>query len=1234
MKKIRILSILLAVVMVLTMMPTEIFAAPKAPARVKAKAVVATYNSNKLSWKEIRGGVSGYEVHRATSKNGKYKRIKSLTSAKKVTFTNKKLKTGQTYFYKVRAYRTVKGKRVYGKFSKVVKAKPVLKRAAATATPATRNSNKVNWGRVAGASGYEVHRATSKNGKYKRVKRVTSGKAGSFTDKKLTTGRSYFYKVRAYRTVSGKRVYGKYSQVVSAKPAQPTQAPRPTATPIPKPTATQAPKPTAVPVPTVTPVPEPVEKLEIGKVWMMPGASSFNEFLNNPAGLDGWTYTQSKVDIIGYADHDIMKRNSAEDRIAGFAKLKEMGIGLGLEVGAVKEWAISGGGVDDDINSGGNLGIVGKMTFERQNELYWKQFIEEGADIKAFTLDEPFTNVMNHCGLPADRQNVDYGFDKSTAEGREEIFQYSMEQTAQFMEATRAEYPHIAIGVIEAMPSNFDADTLIRWSAALNARLEAGPSGRGMDFFRLDVDWNNNGKGMDFRKGNAATPGWKEVKRLEDWCKSVDLPFSMIYWGPNHDGYWVKDQTTDKAWYDQVMLQGAHYNAAVGGTPDQYVVQSWIRVDGVDLPYTNIPETSPKSFTNSFVDIYNTYIEPIKGDIDIDNPGDVSEWLNLTFDVTASGWDSNSQLLMEIESENGMRGYDVTKFVYGGTNKMVVQFDAFDYRTGRLDLTDIKDISFSFSGAGTYAVDNFSLITPKTAIGGDDDIDEEEGEIIELFDEETEKHDLPRTDSVHATLIHNQLLDERVNLEEWRFINFDIYVEDYAKLEASGNAVRLKIGSPTDAAITGDSGNEAYYHDPVAIYQFTSSVLNTMRRDGWVTLQIPVKGTIWQSLDFDFSQAITLWFYLETEGVMPIPETKMAVRNIYLSGKTDPPAVITVPEKPTADAGTLYLDEGNYRYDIDWPAVTPEMNTYTHWPALDSPEWNTWASGVAKPTDFSEYENIEFYFHIDDLSFFEDQTDADLILKLVSGNDIDANANLYGFKDQVLEQAGMGDNWYSITIPLDSPIANEGGTCDLTAVTGMRLNIQKADAPKVETTLVYAYFRLTGKETTEEPETPDEPFVPVKPDAEEGEQYLMDTLAEKFVINPGDETNIFRYWPAEEQWPSGLAKPTKFSDYENIEFFFYIEDKTLLIDNPQVDLRLILASGAELDDGNIYSFRDQVREVAGLGSGWYAIKIPLNATPLAGSCDLDIVRGMQLKIQDEGVTISATVQYAYLRLTK
>ena len=63
--------------------------------------------------------------------------------------------------------------------------------------------------KATGASGYEISYATSKNGKYKVVTSSSQRK----TINKLTRGKNYYVKVRAYKLIDGKKVYSGYSSV-------------------------------------------------------------------------------------------------------------------------------------------------------------------------------------------------------------------------------------------------------------------------------------------------------------------------------------------------------------------------------------------------------------------------------------------------------------------------------------------------------------------------------------------------------------------------------------------------------------------------------------------------------------------------------------------------------------------------------------------------------------------------------------------------------------------------------------------------------------------------------------------------------------------------------------------------------------------------------------------------------------------------------------------------------------
>ena len=59
---------------------------------------------------------------------------------------------------------------------------------------------------------FDAKRASARNGKFRLV-RDCKGSSRSYTSTNLKRGRTYYYKLRAYRTVNGRKVYGTYSAV-------------------------------------------------------------------------------------------------------------------------------------------------------------------------------------------------------------------------------------------------------------------------------------------------------------------------------------------------------------------------------------------------------------------------------------------------------------------------------------------------------------------------------------------------------------------------------------------------------------------------------------------------------------------------------------------------------------------------------------------------------------------------------------------------------------------------------------------------------------------------------------------------------------------------------------------------------------------------------------------------------------------------------------------------------------
>ena len=73
-----------------------------------------------LKWKQVEGA-SGYEIFRSRKEKGTYTKIKTISGADTVEWTDENLEKGETYYYKIRAFRESDGKKTYGEFSDVYK---------------------------------------------------------------------------------------------------------------------------------------------------------------------------------------------------------------------------------------------------------------------------------------------------------------------------------------------------------------------------------------------------------------------------------------------------------------------------------------------------------------------------------------------------------------------------------------------------------------------------------------------------------------------------------------------------------------------------------------------------------------------------------------------------------------------------------------------------------------------------------------------------------------------------------------------------------------------------------------------------------------------------------------------------------------------------------------------------------------------------------------------------------
>ena len=160
-----------------------------------------------IKWTAV-AGASQYEVYRSGSKDGTYTLLGTTTAT---NYTDNKANAGYTYYYKVKAVSKVSsGANSY--YSVVIGATCHCARPSVKITT-SNGSPRLTWNAVAGASQYEVYRATSKNGSY--TKMFTTSNL-SYTNTSAKAGTTYYYKVKAVSKVKS-TANSAFSTVVSIR---------------------------------------------------------------------------------------------------------------------------------------------------------------------------------------------------------------------------------------------------------------------------------------------------------------------------------------------------------------------------------------------------------------------------------------------------------------------------------------------------------------------------------------------------------------------------------------------------------------------------------------------------------------------------------------------------------------------------------------------------------------------------------------------------------------------------------------------------------------------------------------------------------------------------------------------------------------------------------------------------------------------------------------------------------
>ena len=193
--------------------PMSAKALPAAPSLQSVN--MAAYNKIRITWSKVNG-CAGYVIYRSEAEDGKYSVLKTVTQASATNYVNV-VKTSTTYYYKIRAFVTVNGKKVYGDYSDILSGNVITGPPQNfTIKQAANGKITFTWNKVEDADGYVIYLYDPDTNKYKAIKNVTDIDVLTY-GKKMTKGTTYHFAMRAYRLVNGVKVYSDYGEIVSTQ---------------------------------------------------------------------------------------------------------------------------------------------------------------------------------------------------------------------------------------------------------------------------------------------------------------------------------------------------------------------------------------------------------------------------------------------------------------------------------------------------------------------------------------------------------------------------------------------------------------------------------------------------------------------------------------------------------------------------------------------------------------------------------------------------------------------------------------------------------------------------------------------------------------------------------------------------------------------------------------------------------------------------------------------------------
>ncbi len=214
----KLFVLLTALILICTLLPQSVAAdsTTKFSQRPVITTATASETSVKIGWTKV-SGAAGYEVYRALP-DKPFRKIKTIKNGNTLQYIDKGLRRNAAYYYRIKAYKVVKGKKVYGRYSwsEQGTAGIIEGLRGFSAYISDKEAIYLHWYCPDGTDGALIYRSVKKASGYKliaKVKTDVNGGGDEYVDRKVEAGKTYYYKACPYVTYKGAAIKGKFTKV-------------------------------------------------------------------------------------------------------------------------------------------------------------------------------------------------------------------------------------------------------------------------------------------------------------------------------------------------------------------------------------------------------------------------------------------------------------------------------------------------------------------------------------------------------------------------------------------------------------------------------------------------------------------------------------------------------------------------------------------------------------------------------------------------------------------------------------------------------------------------------------------------------------------------------------------------------------------------------------------------------------------------------------------------------------